>query len=62
MIPVNGVNFALYGDPAYPQGPLLFGGFYNPQPGSEDALWNQKMSRVREVVEWGYGQIVTNWK
>ena len=51
MMPVNGITYALYGDPAYPQSQYLFGGFWDPRPGSIEALWNRLMSKVREVVE-----------
>ena len=61
MMPVDGVTHALYGDPAYPQSQYLFGGFPHPRAGSIEALWNTLMSKVREVVEWGYKQIITNW-
>ena len=53
--------FSLYGDPAYPQSALLFGGFRNPPDGSDRALFNTAMSKVRESVEWGFAQIVTTW-
>ena len=62
MMPVNGITYALYGYPAYPQSPLLFGGFWHAVQGSNEALWNRLMSKVREVVEWGFGLIVGNWK
>ena len=62
LMPVNGVTYALYGDPAYPQSIYLFGGYYHPAAGTPQALWNTLMSKVREVVEWGYNQIVLNWK
>jgi hypothetical protein len=57
----NGMEFALYGDPAYPQSLYLFGGFRNPQHGSPEANWNTTMSNVREVVEWGFKEIITQW-
>ena len=54
MMQVGGVTYA------YPQSQYLFGGFHNPRAGSIEALWNKLMSKVREVVEWGYKQIIRN--
>ena len=53
--------FSLYGDAAYPQSTYLFGGYRNPQPGSPEARWNTEMSKVREVVEWGFCSIASTW-
>ena len=61
-MPVNGITYALYGDPAYPQSIYLFGGYWHPLAGTRQALWNTLMSKVREVVEWGYGEIVKHFK
>jgi nuclease HARBI1 len=64
MMPANtaGVElFSLYGDPAYPQSQYIFGGFRNPAPGSNEARWNTQMSKVREVVEWLFKEIITQW-
>lgn len=61
-MPINGQTYSLYGDPAYPQSIFIFGGFWHPFPGSMEAIWNRLMSKVREVVEWGYNQIIMNWK
>lgn len=61
LMPAGGPIFALYGDAAYGQSRYLFGGYRNAQPGSYGAKWNKKMSRVREVVEWMYKEVITNW-
>ena len=53
--------FSLYGDPAYPQSIIIFGGYRNPQQGLPQAQWNTEMSKVREVVEWGFSNIVSTW-
>jgi len=53
--------FSLYGDPAYPQSPILFGGFRGAAPGSAEAKWNKRMSSVRESVEWVFGGIIKKW-
>jgi DDE superfamily endonuclease len=55
------VIYSLYGDPAYPQSVYVFGGYRNPPQGSPQAAWNTQMSKVREVVEWGFANITTNW-
>jgi nuclease HARBI1 len=64
-IPVNPITnrpaYQLYGDPAYPQSGVLFGGFRNARPGSAEAAWNTQMSRVREAVEWLFKKIITQW-
>lgn len=60
--PLGGeVVYSLYGDPAYPQSMYVFGGYRNPPRGSPQAAWNTQMSKVREVVEWGFANITTNW-
>ena len=53
------VVFSLYGDPAYPQPIYIFGGYKNPFNGSAHALWNTTMSKVCEVVEWGFANILS---
>ena len=53
----NGIVWALYGDPAYPQSIYLFGGFRNPADDSPEAAWNTAMSKVREPVEWNFKEI-----
>jgi hypothetical protein len=53
--------YSLYGDPAYPQSLYVFGGYRNPPPGSDQARWNTEMSKVREVVEWGFANLISNW-
>jgi hypothetical protein len=49
------------GDPAYPQSRYIFGGYRNPPPGSAQARWNTEMSKVCEVVEWGFANLISNW-
>jgi DDE superfamily endonuclease len=61
MMPEGTPIFALYGDTAYPQSRYLRGGYRGAQPESDEADWNTKMSRVREVVEWLFKEIVTQW-
>jgi nuclease HARBI1 len=61
LFPVGVKRFSLYGDPAYPQSDILFGGFRRPAAGSPEAHWNTKMSKVRESVEWLFKEIITKW-
>ena len=52
---------SLYGDPAYAQSIYKFGGYKNPLNGSTHAHWNTSMSKVHEVVEWGFANILSQW-
>ena len=56
---IEAIIYSLYGDPAYPQSILIFGGYKNPADGSAQAHWNCQMSKVCEVVEWGFANILT---
>ena len=58
----NGQVYALYGDLAYPQSIWLFGGFLNPVQGSLEAQFNRQMSQARIAVEWGFNDIVTQFR
>ena len=58
----NGPINSLYGDLAYPQSPYLLGGFRNVVHGTDEAHFNRLMSSVRITVEWGYYEIVEQWK
>ena len=53
--------YSIYGDPAYPQSLYVFGGYRNQHPGSDQAHWNTEMSKVCEVVEWGFANLISNW-
>jgi hypothetical protein len=53
--------FSLYGDPAYSQLFLLFGGYRIPRPGSQEARWNTEILKVREVVEWAFANLIKSW-
>ena len=60
--PVAPIVYSLYGaDPAYPHSHYLFGGYRNPRAGTLQAQWNTEVSKVREVVEWGFASILANW-
>jgi hypothetical protein len=57
----DGITYSLYGDPANPQSAYVYGEYRNPPPGSPQAAWNTQTSKVREVVEWGFANIRSNW-
>ena len=57
----RGPIYSLYGDPAYPQSPYIYGGFCNAVPGSPEAGWNTTMSQVRQVVEFGFKDVTQQW-
>jgi nuclease HARBI1 len=64
IIPVNADGipaYQLYGDPAYPQSGVLFGGFRLVRQGTIQAAWNTEMSRVQESVEWLFKEIIVQW-
>jgi len=61
LFPEGEQFYSLYGDPAYPQSRLLFGGFRYAAPNSAESKWNKRMSSVRESVEWLYGGILSKW-
>ena len=54
--------YTLYGDLAYAQSIYLIGGFCNANVGTDEELYNQIMSSVRIIVEWGFGAIIEHWK
>ena len=58
----NGPIYSLYGDLAYPHSPYLLGGFRNVVNGTNKVHFNILMSSVRITVEWGYCEIIEQWK
>ena len=58
---VAAVIYSLNGDSAYPQSIHIFGGNKNPADGSAHAHWNSQMSKVCEVAEWGFANILAQW-
>ncbi|XP_064468692.1 uncharacterized protein LOC135382956 [Ornithodoros turicata] len=46
-------SYVLYGDPAYPLKPLLQRPFSTTRISPEQAMFNKRMSSVRQAVEWG---------
>ena len=61
LMPDDAELYSLFGDPAYPQSAHLFGSFRNPPAGSPEAGWNTQLSKVQEVVEWLFKEIITQW-
>ena len=57
-----GTVYRIYGDPAYPHSLHLFGGFRNPPRHSIQEAWNTEMSRVREMIEWLFGNVLEQFK
>ena len=58
---IDAVIYSLYDDPAYLQSIHIFGGYKNPAYGSAHAHWNSQMSKICEVVEWGFTNILAQW-
>jgi hypothetical protein len=61
MMPIDGIIYVIYGDPAYPQPHYLFGGYRVAPLGSARAVFNTAMSSMRIVVECVYKEIIKNW-
>ena len=61
LMPLNGVFYSLYGDPAYPQSAYLFGGYRNAGNGTPQAAFNTAMSAIREPVEWSFKEIIAQF-
>ena len=58
----NGPIYSLYGDLAYHQSLYLLGGYPNIVNSTDEAQFNRLMSSVRITVEWGYCEIIEQWK
>ena len=58
----NGPIYSLYDDLAYPQSSYLLGGFRNVINGMDEANFNRLTSSIRITVEWGYFEIIEQWK
>lgn len=54
-------TYVLYADFGYPQSWWCFGGFWRAERGSDEALYNERMSSSRISVEWGYGKVLSQW-
>ncbi|XP_064485836.1 uncharacterized protein LOC135398351 [Ornithodoros turicata] len=55
---VQGHEFVIYGDPAYPLCPLLMTPYAGSHLKDYEMEFNKKMSTVRQAVEWGFGKTV----
>ena len=53
------VQYVLYGDPAYPLTSYLIAPYRERNLTAEQNLFNQRMSNVRESVEWAFGKVST---
>ena len=58
----NGDPLSIYGDPAYPFSVHLLTGFKGANITQQQAIWNQKMSKVRTSVEWVFGDMINYFK
>ena len=58
----NGPIYSLYGDLAYPQSTYLLGGYRNVVNGTDEAQFSRLVSSVQITVEWGYCEIIEQWK
>ncbi|CAN8030107.1 unnamed protein product [Ixodes persulcatus] len=58
---VQGHSYVLYGDPAYPMGPLLLKPYGTTGATAAQLHFNKEMSTVRQAVEWGFGKIVAEF-
>ena len=57
----NGQPFYLYGDAGYPLRPQILSPFRGSNITDQEKNFNKEMSKVRECVEWGFGEIVTQF-
>lgn len=55
----HGEKLCIYGDPAYPLSPELLSPFRGAQITAAEKTFNKEMSKVRESVEWGFGNIIS---
>ena len=58
---IAAVIYSLYGDPTYPQSIHIFGRYKNPADDSAHAPWKSQISKVCEVVEWGFANNPAQW-
>ncbi|XP_040358411.1 protein ALP1-like [Ixodes scapularis] len=57
----HGERYVIYGDPAYPLRPLLLKPFGGSRRLPHEALFNKRMSTVRQAVEWGFGKVAADF-
>lgn len=53
----DGDPMQIYGDPAYGLETHLFSPYKSATLTEDQKTWNYRMSRVREAVEWGFGEV-----
>ena len=61
MHDAQGMPFALYGDPAYPLREHLMCPYRGAVLTNDQRRFNHAMSQVRQCVEWGFGDVRTNF-
>lgn len=61
FVRADGGSYCLYGDPAYPLSRFLLSPFKGAQIAAGRKEWNKRMSRVRQPVEWGFGDVVNTF-
>jgi hypothetical protein len=54
-------GYHIYGDPAYARRGYMLSGYKGSNLTDAQKLFNTRMSKVRESVEWGFKLIITNW-
>lgn len=58
---MQGHNYVIYGDPAYPVRPLICKPYGGASLSSAQQHFNKSMSTVRQAVEWVFGKVVTEF-
>lgn len=58
---VQGHEYVIYGDPAYPLRPLLLKPYGGATLTQEQQEFNAAMSAVRQAVEWGFGKVISEF-
>lgn len=58
---VQGQQYVLFGDPAYPLRPLLMKPYGGASLTGPQQQFNAAMSAVRQSVEWGFGNVISSF-
>ena len=61
MPEASGAIYGIYGDPAYPNSAYILGGLRNVNQGTIEGEWNTVLRKVRQAVEWGFGEIIATF-
>lgn len=54
-------KYIIYGDPAYPMSELILKSYSSRMPSPEQVSFNKAMNSVRQVVEWGFGKVISEF-